>query len=54
MSAAGFRLRNRVQEGKEALKTFYRYRQAFVSGGNVEEDSCSEVSMQPGEEKLAK
>lgn len=46
MSTAGFRLRNQVMEGKETLKTFYRYRQKFLSGGDGGEDSCSEVSMQ--------
>lgn len=46
MSRAGFRVRNKVQEGKETLKTFYRFKEPFLSGGVVSEDSCSEVSKQ--------
>lgn len=54
MSSAGFRLSNQVQEGKETLKTFYRYKQQFLSGSEAEEDSCSDVSMLQGGEESPK
>lgn len=39
MSRAGFKVRNKVQEGKEALKSVYRLKETFHSVSSVEQDS---------------